>query len=225
MSANLSSSNINAQFQSNNVKRQRGNDQSRFVDSSSTPLKRPYNSASKDASIFRTVASEGYADKPNSPDVQDLGKHVGTNEDDEILKNLDIESTVHNLRKFCKMIKMINKSNEQTDGNNSNNLQLDNNNHRNNSDNNSLNNHRVGSRNDNARNNRYHSNHRESKDNRIERSQSTPRIHRNDYYENVQNYQKQGNPSQNFPRVRRRERDDSRDRLRHNYTHHGRDKV
>ena len=90
MSANLSSSNINAQFQSKNVKRQRGNDQSRFVDWSSTPLKRPYHNASKDASIFRTVASEGYADEPNSPDVQDLGKHVVTNEDDEILKNLTL---------------------------------------------------------------------------------------------------------------------------------------
>ena len=37
------------------------------------------------------------------------------------------------------------------------------------------------------------------------------------------NRQKQGNPLQKFSDARQRERDDSRDRLRHNYTRHGRD--
>jgi hypothetical protein len=147
-----------------------------------------------------------------------------TEEDSNILKNLDIEAAVNNLIKFRKMVKVIKRNNENTDGNDSDipqNNNISNNHHR--SDKSDPYVRRDGKDNYHAGNKGSSANSREPNNVRNERSQSSARDSSIYCSKNFSNRQKQGNPLQKFSDVRKRERDDSRDRLRHNYTRHGLD--
>jgi hypothetical protein len=206
LSANLALLNQNSKYLSSQSNRQRLNEKSNSNDNSSNPLKGLYEDTSRDVSSGRNKApSMGPTEISNGLDPQSFEKFDMTEEDANIIKNLDIESAVNNLRKFRKIVKMISKTNDRTD------------------DNNNLSSRQSGLKNNNTRHNHSRSSNRENINSGIERSQSTPRSDAFDYYKNLQNRQKQGNPSQNFSHVRQRERDDSRDRLRYNYTRHGRD--
>jgi hypothetical protein len=77
---------------------------------SRNPLKGLYEDASKDASSGRNKApSMGPTEMSNGLDPQSFRKFDMTEEDANIIKNLGIKSAVNNLRKFRKMVKMINK--------------------------------------------------------------------------------------------------------------------
>ena len=186
MTANLVKSDHKAHQTSSRNKRQRLNEEVNSLDRTSKSSRGLREDASKDASgYWIKTPSLGPTGESNESNSQALEHFEMTAEDSNILKNLDIEAAVNNLRKFRKMVKVIKRNNENTDGNDSDipqNNNISNNHHRSDKSDSFV--RRDGKDNYPARNKGSNTNSRELNNIRNERSQSSARSNSNNIFKN-----------------------------------------